>query len=237
MRFSIAAIVILMLVPGWLRGQAVDPSVPIPDPSVDVRVQDVDHPISALLPGGSVAWTGQPVMSHPSAVPGQKNPGSGGNQFPSLVGTSNWGPSQGVASSTSSAAVGQTPSARPLKKSSLSRKLDEMMASVDLHSAKTSSSRDELLLEQAQLTRNSAALTLRSMRQVASRSARERATNPLRSSADAAAGGRWQADQSSARVLAQQQHESNLLLKSGYGAPKKRRWHRGKKHTLGAHDW
>jgi len=126
MRLSTTVIVILMLACGHLFGQPVDPSVQGVDPSVNVSVQDPDHPDSALLPGGSVAWTGQPVMSHTPSTPAQKNSGGRGYQFPSLVGMSSWGPSQGVASSASNADAVRGRTAQPTTKYVLSRKLDEM---------------------------------------------------------------------------------------------------------------
>jgi hypothetical protein len=61
MSIKATIITVLLLVPCGLLGQAVDPSVQAVDPSVNPRVQDVDHPDSALLPGGSTAWTGQRV--------------------------------------------------------------------------------------------------------------------------------------------------------------------------------
>lgn len=235
MRLSIAAIVILILVPGGLLGQQVDPSVPAVDPSVSARVQDPDHPDSALLPGGSVAWTGQPIMSHTASGP--KNSTSKGNQFPSLVGMSTWGASPVGGAPAPNVDVVRARSAVTAK-TALSRKLNEMMAAMDLHSAKSSSSQDELALEQNQVTGASASIELRKFRESTTRSARERLTNPWRTNADAANAGRWQSDQSSARALAQQQHETGMLLQHGYGAQKKtRRWHRGKKHTPGAHDY
>jgi hypothetical protein len=123
-------------------------------------------------------------------------------------------------------------------KAASSRKLNLKLANGDLHSAKSSSSPDELaLLEEKQLTLTSVALELRTLRQEAarsSRSARSKIADPLHAKADTASAGLWHSDQSSARALAQQQHQSGLLLRYGFNAHNKpRRWHRGKTHTPG----
>jgi hypothetical protein len=130
----------------------------------------------------------------------------------------------------------------PSTKTALSRKLNMALATtVDLHSAKTDRIQDELVAEENQLTRTSAALELRKLRRETARSgrsARVRIANPLHAKADAASAGRWHSDQSSAYALAQQQHESGMLLHYGFNArtERSRRWHRGKTHTLGSHD-
>jgi hypothetical protein len=99
---SIAAAVVFLFVPAVFLGQQVDPSVVAVDPSANSRVQDPDRPASALLPGGSSAWTGQPIMSE---MPFAGTSGSAqsfgstskANQFPSLSGISLWGTSSSAA--------------------------------------------------------------------------------------------------------------------------------------------
>jgi hypothetical protein len=101
----VASIVIaaFLLVPGVLAGQQVDPGVNAIDPTVNSRVQDSDRPNSASLPGGSAAWTGQPIMSQTPSVPVQRLRVS---QFPSLAGTtSKWAPTFSALSSASGVPV------------------------------------------------------------------------------------------------------------------------------------
>jgi len=245
MRLSIPSVVaaVWMLLPGGLLGQQVDPSVQPVDPSVNARVQDPDHPASALLPGGSSAWTGQPIMSQTASGPSQKGSGGKNVQFPSLTGMSTWGTlSVGDSSASNAADVPERArSVLPSTKTSLSRKLNMTVATVDLHSARSSSARDELADEENQLTRTSAAVELRKLRQGtarSTRSARIRVTNPLSAKADAASAGRWHSDQSSAYALNQQEHESGMLLQNGFYDRSQRRRHRhhGTTHTLGSHD-
>jgi hypothetical protein len=227
-------------VPKVLPGQAVDPSVKAMDRTVNSRVQDPDRPDSALLPGGSSAWTGQPIMSRASSTSSQKGSAGKSSQFPSLTSMSTWGTLSVIDSSAQKAASvpDRAGSVLPSTKAARSRKLNIMVGTVDLQSAKSISSQDELAAEQSQQTGTSAALELRKVRQGAAQSARTRITNPLRASADAASAGRWHSDQSSARALAQQQHEAATLLHYGFNAHNKpRRWHRGKKHTPGSHDY
>src|SRR5580698_4947744 len=89
----------LLLVPRVLPGQQVDPGVNAIDPTVNSRVQDTDFPASALLPGGSAAWMGQPIMTETPSAPVQRVRAS---QFPSLAGTaSKWGPTFSAVSSAS----------------------------------------------------------------------------------------------------------------------------------------
>jgi hypothetical protein len=229
----------IALVPAALSGQAVDPSVAAFDPSVNVRVQDADRPDNPLLPGGSAAWTGQPVMSQTqtlSAGAGLK-PGSAtsatatrASQFPSLVGASAWGASAGgsssLAVSVSQTATTTTPehtqTASRWMKSATSRKLNLMTAAADVKSVKLAhsdddfSSEDALSIEQKQLAE--ANQKLRKLKQSAERSKRSRLNNPFQAKADAATSAHWGADTSSARALAQQQHEAGMLLHSGFNA-------------------
>jgi hypothetical protein len=90
-RTILIAVAVSTLVPRVLSGQAVDVSVRAVDPTVASRIQDPDQPNNALLPGGSSAWTGQPMMSQ------QPSPGasaaSRANQVASMAGASAWAPS------------------------------------------------------------------------------------------------------------------------------------------------
>jgi hypothetical protein len=294
LRTTSIVIAAFLLVPRVLPGQQVDPSVNAIDPTVNSSVQDPDRPDNALLPGGSSAWTGQPIMSQTPSVPVQRLRVI---QFPSLAGTtSKWGPTFSAVSSASDVSatgaaawtgqpiMSQAPSVLAQKgrvnqfpslagmstwgitasatdasvlapgvpdrarsalsstKTSVSRKLNMRVATGDLHLAKSSSSQDELeLLEEKQLTLTSVALELRKLRQEAtrsSRSARVKIADPLHAKADAASAGLWHSDQSSARALAQQQHESGLLLRYGFNANNRpRRWHHRKTHTPGSRDY
>jgi hypothetical protein len=153
---------------------------------------------------------------------------------------STWGTPSVVAAFASTANAAGARSALPSTKTLLSRKLNMTMATVDLHSPRSSSIQDDLAAEENQLTRTSAALELRKLRQEtarSTRSARIRIANPLRAQADAVSAGRWHSDQLSAYALSQQQHESAMLLHYGFNARTERhRRHRGKVHTLGSHD-
>jgi hypothetical protein len=288
LRATSIVIAALLLVPRVLPGQQVDPSVYAIDPTVNSRVQDIDFPASALLPGGSAAWTGQPIMSQTPSLPPQRikvnqfpslvgastwgRPTSSGaslpsnvsatgasawtgqpimtqapsvraqtgrvSQFPSLASVSTWGPTSPASATDSSApnAAGVPDRARGgllSTKTARSRKLNMTTATVDLYSAKSISSQDEFAAGVKLQTRTGAALELRKVRQETAQSARARITNPLRASADAATAGRWHSDQSSARALAQQEHEAGLLLHYGFDARKTRSWHRRKVHTPG----
>ena len=243
MRIAVTSFVIavLLLVPTGLTGQQVDPSVQPFDPSVNARVQDPDHPASALLPGGSSAWTGQPIMSQQPSGPAQKGSAGKNSQFPSLTSMSTWG-TLSVPDSSSNAVPDRARSVLPSTKTFLSRKLNTSLATtVDLHSAKSDRIEDEVAAEENQLTRTSAALELRKLRRETSRSlrsARVRVVNPLQAKADASSAGRWHSDQSSIYALNQQQHEAGMLLHYGFNdrGERRRRRHRGRKHTLGSHD-
>jgi hypothetical protein len=192
-------------------------------------------PISSTTdpsPTGASAWTGQPIMSQAPSVLAQRDRV---NQFPSLAGISTWGI---TASATDASASAQ--SVLSATKTAQSRKRNMTGATGDLRSAKlsSSSSQDELaLLEEKQLTLNSVALELRKLRQEAARSsrlARLKIADPLHATADAASAGLWHSDQFSARALAQQQHESSLLLHYGFDAHNgTRRQRRRKAHTPG----
>jgi hypothetical protein len=299
LRTTTIVIAAFLLVPMLLPGQQVDPSVNAIDPTVNSSVQDPDRPGNALLPGGSSAWTGQPIMSQTPSAPMQRVriiqfPSLAGttskwgptfpavssatdtsalgasawtgqpimsqpasvlarkgwvSQFPSLAGMSTWGPTSsavffttdGSATDVSALAAGvpnQAQSVLSSTKTASSHKLKMKLATGDLHSAKSSSMQDELaLLEQNQLTLSSVAVELRQLRREAARSsrlARMRIADPLHGKADAASAGLWHSDQFSARALAQQQHQSGLLLRYGFNAENRpRRWHRRKTHTPG----
>ena len=89
LRATSIVIAALLLVPRVLPAQQADPGVTAIDPTVNSRVQDLDHPDNPLLSGGSTAWTGQPSMSDAPSAPVQR---LRVNQFPSLVVTSTWAP-------------------------------------------------------------------------------------------------------------------------------------------------
>lgn len=226
--------VAFMLVPAFLSGQQVDPSVQAIDPTVASRVQDPDQPDSPLLPGGSSAWTGQPIMSQtPSTGASSGSPQqqtgspSKANQFPSLVGISTWGPSSfGSSSSPNASAVqdalnvtgapahsqGGSRSSRNM----FSRKPNITTASANQQSTRPGRSEDELSVEQNQPS--SSNLKLRGLKRAAARQTRSRITNPFQAKADAANAGHWGADTSSAYAIAQQQHEAGMLLHYGFNA-------------------
>lgn len=233
-----AVVAAFLLVPGVLSGQAVNPSVDAIDPAVHSRVQDPDQPDNALLPGGSSAWTGQPIMSQTptsgASGAGQK-PGTTTrtSQFPSLAGLSAWGGSSLTPSSSQSATTSpeRVQTASRWTKAAASRKLNVMMAAADVKSAKLGHSDDDfsedaLSIEQKQLA--DANSKLRKLKQAADRSKRSRITNPFQARADAATAAHWGSDTSSARALAQHQHESGMLLHSGFNArTARKRRHRG----------
>jgi hypothetical protein len=253
MRMNITAALIttaFSLVPCGLVGQQVDPSVQPVDPSANVRVQDVDRPDSALLPGGSNAWTGQPIMSQTSSLPAQKSSAVKSNQFPSLTGVSTWGttPVSELAASNTTQAPDRARGAQPSSKFPLSRKTGTKIATVDVQLAKSNATEEEIaeqekLEEENQQARNNnGGLNLHKLRQETARSTRStrtRVTNPLRAKADAASSGRWHSDQSSSYALNQQQHEENSRLQNGYydRALRRRKYHHGAKaHTPGSRD-
>jgi len=233
---------VFLLVPCGFLGQQIDPSVQPVDPSVNPRVQDVDHPDSALLPGGSSAWTGQPIMSQMPSASTQKDSAPKNSQFPSLTSMSTWGTTSVVDSSASNArnVLDRARGGLPSRKTSLSRKLNMTLATtLDLHSTNTDRVEEETAAAENQLTRTSAALELRELRRETSQStrsarlARLRAANPLVNKADAASAGLWHSDQSSAYALNQQQHETNALLQHGFTPKKKPRRRHREVHTPG----
>jgi len=94
---------------GVLSAQQVDPGIVPFDPSANSRVQDPDRPDSPLLPAGNCSWSSpwtlQPIMSGTSFAgtfgPAQNlGPVIKASQFPSLGGTSVWGPSSASAAWT-----------------------------------------------------------------------------------------------------------------------------------------
>ena len=217
------------LAPAVLSGQAVDPCVDAIDPSVNSRIQDPDHPDSPLLPGGNSSWTSQPIMSQAqtsSASTAAQKTGSAtkASQFPSLLGASAWGGSSLAPLSTQSATVTpeHTQTASRWTKTAASRKLNMVTATVDVKTAKLGHSDDDfseedaLSIEQKQLA--DANSKLRKLKQAADKSKRSRITNPFQAKADAATAAHWGSDKSSARALAQEQHESGMLLHSGFNA-------------------
>jgi hypothetical protein len=295
MRISIINVVAaaFLFVPPLLSGQQVDPSVQAIDPTVPARVQDPDQPNNALLPGGSSAWTGQPMMI-PAASSGASGAVQGlgsasrASQFPSLIEMSTWTPStsaawagqsvmsptpslgssllsssgsssgapgavQGSSGSVSQAAELQNPAGvSTWGRSSFSiasslnasgsqgqlqsgvrwttaaalRKLSLLTPATAAEAARTGRSQDELLEEAFSVEQNRSSEStdkLRKLKQATARSARLRITNPFQSKADASTAPHWGSDESNSRALDQQQHESGLLLKSGFGARTARR--------------
>lgn len=251
----IIAISVLMFVPLGVFGQQVDPSVQPVDPSVNPRVQDVDRPGSPLLPGGSAAWTGQPIMSQASFAPTQKDSATGSvvnnGQFPSLGSMSAWGPAPvpssipnsdnasatpGVASATSKSDNNRVPSGSLAKKIEQYRKLDTLAAD-NTQSARSATIDDALVARELnQLTGASGVLAVQKLRRETARSTRSTRTkiyDPLRAKADAASAGRWQSDQSSDYALKQQQHETGALLQNGfYDRDEQRRRHHRRAHHV-----
>lgn len=228
-----------VLAPAVLSGQAVDPSLEAIDPSINSRIQDPDHPDSPSLPGGSSSWTGQPIMSQTqtsvASGAGQKSGSTTSgttmkaSQFPSLLGASAWGASAGGGSSPApSSSQDATPTPEHIQtasrwtKTAASRKLNLMTAGADVKSAKLGhsdddfSSEDALSIEQKQLAE--ANQKMRKLKQSADRSKRSRITNPFQAKADVATAAHWGSDTSSAGALAQQQHETGMLLHSGFNA-------------------
>jgi hypothetical protein len=229
-----------MLVPGVLSGQVVNVGVAAIDLTVKSRVQDPDRPDSALLVGGSTAWTGQPIMrqTQPSGTSGSaQKPGSMSrtSQFPSLVGSSVWGPSSVVASSSLNTSGAQvlTKSVSRWTKAPVSRKLNVMMATAEVRSARPGRAQGELLVEENQLS--DSRLQLRKLQQATARSARSRTTNPLRSKADASTASHWGGGKLSASAIAQQQHESGMLLLYGFNARSNRQRHRHRSAAAPSH--
>ena len=96
----------LLLVPRVLPAQQADAGVSAIDPTVNSRVQDLDHPDNPLLPGGSAAWTGQPSMSDPPSAPVQR---LRVNQFPSLISPSTWAPKFSALATASGAPTSDIP--------------------------------------------------------------------------------------------------------------------------------
>lgn len=229
----LAAVAAFILAPLLLSGQEVDPSVPAIDPSVNRSVQDPDFPDNAMLPGGSSAWTGQPIMSQtPSTAPGsapKTGSPSRASQFPSLVGVSTWGQSSFGSSSSPNASGAQDSlnltgarahpqGASRWSKNTLSRKANATTASADPQSTRSGRAEDELSVEQNQSSSASSNLKLRGLKRATARSTRSRITNPFQAKADAATSAHWGADKLSAYALASQQHEAGMLLHYGFNA-------------------
>lgn len=242
-RTILIAVATLTLVPVTFYGQVVDPSVPAYDPSVNASVQDPDHPDSALLPGGSAAWTGQPIMSQAatSAQPGSAR----GNQFPSLTPASWWA---GVSTSALSASSGsaslqstnvaqdrnQMPGASKWTRLTGTRKRNRTLVDFELQSQKTNRSTDEFSTQQNESSDPKA--KLRMLRRAGQRTARVRTVNPFQNSADATTSGRWHGSLSSASALEQRRHEEALLVMRGYNAQTERRRRRSHRHSAAPRD-
>lgn len=232
--YSFAAIVIFEMCSIGMGAQQIDPSVTPMDPSVNLRVQDPDQPQSALLPGGSNTWTGQPIMSQTSS-PKQQSGSNIVSQYPSLAGAaSTWG---GLSSLTVGSSDSGTPSGTPGQQSLLSspktkmtlaRKLKIMALNSEVQASDRSARMEEALAIEQNLPASAAAKYIQ-LRRATAKSARVRVKNPFQSKADVTATVRWGADRSSEYALEQRQHESGMLLHSGFNARTERK-RRHKKH-------
>jgi hypothetical protein len=233
-------IAVFMLVPSVLSGQQVNTRVDSIDLRVNARVQDPDQPQSALLPGGSSAWTGQPIMSETpfsgTSGPAQR-PGAMGktSQSPSLVGVSVWGPSSIAATPSSDISGGQehTQTVKRWTKAGSSRKLSVMMATAELQSARSGHLQDELSVEQN--VPSDSNLKLRKLKRAATRLGRLRIANSFQPKADGYVA-RWGHDtlgaSFSASAMAKKQHESGLLLRYGFNARREREARRKHKYRV-----
>jgi hypothetical protein len=249
-RIILIAVAVCMLIPRLLSAQEVDPSVQAIDPSVNSRVQDPDSPDNALLPGGSSAWTGQPIMSQTpttgasgtSGSPQKTGSASRPSQFPSLVGVSAWGQSSFGSSSSQNASGAQDSLSltgartRPQlasrwSRNAFSRKSNVTAASADPQSSRSGRAGDELSVEENRPSNSN--LKLRGLKRATQRSTRSRITNPFQAKADAATAAHWGSDQSSTYALTQQRHESGMLLHYGFNARSDRQAHR-KRRKRGA---
>lgn len=231
---TVTVITVFLLAPGFLSAQEVNTRVGAIDPAVHSRVQDPDQPDSPLLPGGSSAWTGQPIMSQTpsSAVSGAaQKPGSmsKSSEFPGLVGVSVWGPSAvaPTPSADASSAQEQAPNAKHMTKATVSRKLN-VMAAIEAQSVKSGGLTDEFLVEQNLLSSSNP--NLRKLKRATGKSARLRITRPFQGKADAATASLWGADNSSSYALGQQENESGMLLHYGFNARSNRRAERKRHH-------
>jgi hypothetical protein len=250
---TVVLIAVLMGAPAILLGQQVDPSVPAIDPTAHARVQDPDQPLSPLLPGGSSAWTGQPIMSEVPSSSAYRSyqklvSASAASQFSGSTGASTWGPAA-VTPSTSSTPL----NAGPTPDLASTNTVRAHALSMTLRSKVGGSSRKlnlETMTEQGQSTKagpsqsgpspeeiaealgvqqngsSNSELKLRKLKQANTRSARLRLNNPFQSRSDAATAGRWGADSSSTNAMAQQKHESGMLLHYGFNARTERKKHR-----------
>jgi hypothetical protein len=223
-------IVAVLLIPAMLCGQEVNPAVNAIDPTVQSRVQDPDRPDSPLLPGGSSAWTGQPIMTHsPSSVPPAllQRPDFFNRQFPSLMSTSTWSRSSTAVSSYLNAAGSLDPQnanqvpGHPQTASQWSKTAERLKLMIaakvaEVQAARSSRSPEELSV--AQNVTSDLEIRSRRLRRTSARSTRVRAYNPLRSRADSSGSRLWDHDRLSARALAQKQHETGMLLHHGFNA-------------------
>jgi len=238
-------IAVFVLVPAVLCGQEVNVRVDPVDLTVRSRVQKEEQPDSPLLPGGSIAWTGQPIMSQVQSsnipAPTQKSGSmSKAGQFPTVVGTSVWAPSSIAAASSVAAAspadtngVQDRPQATTKRwtKALTSRKLT-LMAAAEAQSAKLARTQEDPSLSLEQTGPSDLNFKLRKLKQATNRAARLRMSRSLQAKGDASTTAtHWGADQSSSNALWQQQHESGMLLHYGFNArsdriAKRRKLHR-----------
>lgn len=230
-------VVACMLVPEVLSGQEVSMRVDPIDPAVSSRVQDNDTPGAPALSGGSSAVTGQPITadarsSGSSGAAEKHGAKSRSIQFPSIIGVSTWGPSSLSASASpeASSVQGAGPSGSRWAKIAGFRKLNPTITTAQAESARSVLAREEISAER--LVEQNAAVAnfeLRKLKQAAVRPTRLRIASPFQSKADATTAAFWGRDTSSAGALAQQQHESGMLLHSGFNArsERRKRKHRG----------
>lgn len=221
----------LLLVSVSVSAQQVDPHVDGIDPSVDSRVRDPDRPDSALLPGGSAAWTGQPIMSEGAgSKPLQKSGASSTASFPSLAGAmSTWGTLSIVKPSPADTGTTLGPAQTNSRQARVpfGRKVNPAMAKAAFEIVRSSRVEEDVPADQNQPS--SPDLKYRQLKRATTKSTRLRVKNPLRSRADVVASTRWGADSSSAYALEQRRHQGSVLLHSGFStqSERKKRRHRG----------
>jgi hypothetical protein len=218
-----------ILVPEFVRGQEVSVRVDPIDPTVNSRIQDTDTP-GAPFSGGTAAVTGAAMAearSSGSSAPAQKRSAvSRSNQFPSMIGLSTWGPSSlsAAASPAASSVQGSAQNGSRWTKAAALRKLNGTITTAQAESARAILAREEFSAAQS-VAQNAAVtdLQLRKLKQAAVRPTRLRITNPFQSKADSSTAALWGGDKSSAFALAQQQHESGMLLHFGFNARSERK--------------
>ena len=206
-----------MLVPGLLLAQEVNARVDSIDPAAQLRVQDPDRSDNAMVPSSS----GSAQRLTPNA-----------NQYPSLSKASVWGPSSLAATPSQGVASiqGRTQGSQRSMRANGTRRLNATTTVAEIQSARLGRlPQAEAGALEANGPANSPKLNLIRLKRAVTRSARIRITSPFQEGKQDTEE-RWQHDSSSARALAQQQHESGLLLQQGFNARSERRAHRGHRH-------